>query len=72
MELDHFAPTLGQNGTPCAICPPPPPPPPPPNGMFHFINVVQAVLWLTRLTYLRLAQIIAAVNNIDSIKSKHS
>ena len=64
MELDHFAPTLGQNGTPCAILPP--------NGMFHCINVVQAVLWLTRLTYLRLAQIIAAVNNIDSIKSKHS
>ena len=22
MELDHFAPTLGQNGTPCAILPP--------------------------------------------------
>ena len=40
-----------------------------PNGMFHCINVVQAVLWLIRMTNLRLAQRIAPVNNIDSIKS---
>ena len=40
--------------------------------MFHCINVVQAVLWLIRLTNLRLAKIIAPVKNIDSTKSKHS
>ena len=43
-----------------------------PNGMFYCINFVQAVLWLIKLTNLRLAQIIAPVNNIDSTKSKHS
>ena len=43
-----------------------------PNGMFHCIKVVQAILWLIRLTNFRLAQIIAHVNNIDSTKSKHS
>ena len=46
MEMDHFARTLGQNGTPCAILAP--------NGEFHCINLVQAVLWLIRLTNLRL------------------
>ena len=64
MELERFAPTLGQNGTPCAILPP--------IGMFYCINVVQAVLWLIRLTNFRLAQIITPVNNNDSTKSKHS
>ena len=43
-----------------------------PNGMFHCINVVQAVLWLIRLTNFWLAQIITPVNNNDSTKSKHS
>ena len=57
MELDRFAPTLGRFA---------------PNGMFHCINVVQAVLWLIRLTNFRLAQIITPVNNNDSTKSKHS
>ena len=37
-----------------------------PNGMFHCFNVVQAVLWLIRLTNMRLAHIIAPVKNIDS------
>ena len=64
MEVDHFAPTLGQKGTPCAILPP--------NGMFHRINVVEAVLWLIRLTNVQLAQIIAPVNNNDITKNKHS
>ena len=64
MESDRFAPTLVQNGTPCAVLPP--------NGMFHCINFVQAVLRLIRLTHLRLAQIITPVNNNDSTKSKHS
>ena len=31
MEVEHFALTREQNGTPCAILPP--------NGMFHCINV---------------------------------
>ena len=43
-----------------------------PHGMFHCINVVQAVLWLIRLTNFRLAQIITHVNNNDSTKSKNS
>ena len=42
MEFDQIALTLRQNSTPCAALPP--------NGMFHFINVLQAVLWLTSLT----------------------
>ena len=65
MELDRFAPTLGQNGTTCAILP----------LMICFIvslNVVQAVLWLIRLTKFQLAQIITPLNNNDSTKSKHS
>ena len=64
MALDHFTPTLGQNGTPVFHFAP--------NGMFHRINVVQAVMLLIRLTNLRVAQIIPPVNNIDSTKSKHS
>ena len=40
--------------------------------MFHYFNAVHAVLWLIRLTNLRLAQIIAPVNNIDSTNSKDS
>ena len=43
-----------------------------PNGMFHCINVLQTIFWLIRLTNLRLAQIVAHMNNIDSTKSKHS
>ena len=44
----------------------------PNDGMFHCINVVQAVLWLIRLINLRLAQVIAPVKNNDGTKSKHS
>ena len=43
-----------------------------PNGMFHCINVVEAVLWLRKLTNFRHAQIITPVNNSDSTKSNHS
>ena len=64
MKLDHFAPTPGQNGTPCAIFAP--------NILLHCINVVQAVSWLIWLTDLRLAQIIKAMKNNDSNKIKHS
>ena len=42
-----------------------------PSGIFHCINVVQSVLWLIRLTNLRLAKIVP-VNNNDSAKSKNS
>ena len=64
MELDRFAPTLGQNGASCATFAP--------NGMFHCINAVHAVLWLIRLTKFRLAQIITPVNNNEGTKSNHS
>ena len=69
MKIEKFGiglvwPDPGQNGTPCAILPR--------NGMFHCINIVQAVLWILRLTNSRLAQIIAPVNNIDSIKREYS
>ena len=42
-----------------------------PYGMFHCINVIPGVLWLIGIN-LRLAQIIAAVNNNASTKCKHS
>ena len=63
MELDRFAPTLAKRHALCHFAP---------NGMFHCINDVQAVMWLIRLTNLRLAQLIAPVNNNDTAKSKHS
>ena len=43
-----------------------------PNGLFHCNNALKAVLWLIGLTNLRLAQIIAPVDNNDSTESKHS